>query len=51
MPEKEPSEKATPDNTEMDTMPPLEDNNDDDDDDNGAKKKFKLKKPIPKPHR
>ena len=45
---KERPEKATPDTTEMDTMPPLEDN---DDDDNGAKKKkFKFKKPTPKPH-
>ena len=44
-PEKEPPEKATPNTTEMDTMPPLKDI----DDDNGAKKKFKFKKPIPKP--
>ena len=49
MPEKEPQEKATPDTTEMDTMPPLEDIDDDDDDNNGAKKKFKLKKPTPNP--
>ena len=39
-------EKTTPDTTEMDTMPPLEDI----DNDNGAKKKFKFKKLIPKPH-
>ena len=45
-PENEPPEKATPDTTEMDTMPSLEDI----DDDNGTKKKFKFKKPIPKPH-
>ena len=45
MPEKEPPEKATPNTTEMNTMPPLEDI----EDDNGAKKKFKFKKPTPKP--
>ena len=52
MPKKEPLEKATPDTTEMDTMPPLEDNDNDDDNENGAKKKkFKFKKPTPKPRR
>ena len=46
-PKKEPPEKVTPDTTEIDTMLPQEDI---DNDDNGAKKKFKFKKPTPKPH-
>ena len=44
-PEKEPQEKATPDTTEMDTMPPLEDINDDDDDNNGAKRSSSSRNP------